>query len=151
MTTTNKPTVHITVCPTCGRNNSIVNECGCDPDNLPTRPVGAVHCDNCTWTGSIDDVVYPQDLFERLTPGAEVPAGECPKCGALAYLVKPEPEPIRVIALVEGGVLQSARSTVPVSFDVADLDVLECDADKDTADRVNALAAEFDNLPHPVF
>ena len=26
-------------CPTCRRANRIVNECGCDPENLPTRPV----------------------------------------------------------------------------------------------------------------
>ena len=24
-------------CPRCGRANEIVNQCGCDPDNLPTR------------------------------------------------------------------------------------------------------------------
>ena len=26
-------------CPRCGKENRIVNECKCDPDNLPTRPV----------------------------------------------------------------------------------------------------------------
>jgi hypothetical protein len=25
-------------CPRCGASNRIVNECGCDPGNLPTRP-----------------------------------------------------------------------------------------------------------------
>lgn len=25
-------------CSTCGAMNQIINECGCDPNNLPTRP-----------------------------------------------------------------------------------------------------------------
>lgn len=25
-------------CPTCGAANDIVNQCGCDPNNMPTRP-----------------------------------------------------------------------------------------------------------------
>lgn len=29
----------MTKCPTCGHEGSIVNECGCDPNNMPTRPV----------------------------------------------------------------------------------------------------------------
>ncbi len=48
-------------------------------------------CDNCTWTGptsklgcQLEDV---PDLSIRLDPGGEVPAGECPECGCLAYEV----------------------------------------------------------------
>lgn len=26
-------------CPTCGADNDIVNQCGCDPDNMPTKPL----------------------------------------------------------------------------------------------------------------
>lgn len=29
-------------CPTCGKDNRIVNECRCDPNNLPTR-VSCLH------------------------------------------------------------------------------------------------------------
>ncbi len=25
-------------CPSCGADNGIVNQCGCDPDNMPTTP-----------------------------------------------------------------------------------------------------------------
>ncbi|MCV7247671.1 hypothetical protein H7J07_05460 [Mycobacterium koreense] len=35
-----------------------------------------------------DALTWPiPDLDERLEPGGVVPAGECPSCGALAYVV----------------------------------------------------------------
>lgn len=48
-----------------------------------------VECANCEWTGTdLDvDLADVEDLFERIDPGSEVPAGECPKCGVLAYIV----------------------------------------------------------------
>ncbi len=48
-------------------------------------------CDNCAWSGPESklgrDLENTPDLDMRLDPGGVVPAGECPKCGALAYLV----------------------------------------------------------------
>jgi hypothetical protein len=53
-------------------------------------PIQTCECDNCEWTGPIDKLRCQlpdiENLFERLDVGSEVPAGECPKCGALAYL-----------------------------------------------------------------
>lgn len=47
-------------------------------------------CDNCGWSGSMDDLRAQLDEvecgLERLDPGSVVPAGECPKCGAFAYI-----------------------------------------------------------------
>jgi hypothetical protein len=44
-------------------------------------------CDNCVWTGVAGDTVRPiPDLDKRLDPNGEVPIGEYPSCGALAYL-----------------------------------------------------------------
>lgn len=47
-------------------------------------------CDCCDWFGPMQDlraqleeVEYP---LERLEPGSIVPAGECPECGAFAYI-----------------------------------------------------------------
>lgn len=62
-------------------------------DLLPKSETGALCvCDNCDWTGgqatlglTLSEVHH---LAERLDPGGEVPAGECPECGALAYLKK---------------------------------------------------------------
>lgn len=47
-------------------------------------------CDNCDFTGDEDTLDDIEDLAERLTPGGVVPAGQCPSCGALAYLDNPE-------------------------------------------------------------
>lgn len=46
-------------------------------------------CDNCGETLSSSDLAPIKDCQERLTPGCETPAGECPHCYALAYVVKP--------------------------------------------------------------
>lgn len=48
-------------------------------------------CDNCDWRGSSDDLDQEiADLDQRVDAGGVVPAGECPSCGALAYLDRPE-------------------------------------------------------------
>jgi hypothetical protein len=47
-------------------------------------------CDNCDWQGRADCTNEISDVQERLDPGGEVPCGECPECGALAYLKAPE-------------------------------------------------------------
>lgn len=46
-----------------------------------------VQCDNCDWSGRLDQLGIIKDAHERLDPGSEMPAGECPECGALAYLI----------------------------------------------------------------
>ena len=54
-----------------------------------------VKCDNCDWEDRA--AAMPKtwemmsNLHERVEPGGEVPAGECPKCKALCYVVKDEP------------------------------------------------------------
>jgi hypothetical protein len=58
------------------------------PDDKPCE------CANCAWSGYESGL--GKSLFEihhlasRLSPGEETPAGECPECGAFAYLVKEE-------------------------------------------------------------
>lgn len=52
-------------------------------------------CDNCEWTGTEDDLGKTlweiHHLAERLDPGSTVPAGECPECLCLAYIVEERP------------------------------------------------------------
>jgi predicted RNA-binding Zn-ribbon protein involved in translation (DUF1610 family) len=43
-------------------------------------------CDNCSWQGPATALDAINDIQERIDPGSEVPAGQCPDCGALAYL-----------------------------------------------------------------
>lgn len=45
-----------------------------------------VACDNCEWQGLANETHGIERLAERIAPGETVPAGECPKCGALAHL-----------------------------------------------------------------
>lgn len=40
-------------------------------------------CPNCSWSGSIGELIHTTDLIHRLSPGDIVPEGECPECGAL--------------------------------------------------------------------
>jgi hypothetical protein len=60
-----------------------------DDKGPPDRPC---HCGNCgglfmerQLRCNLEEI---PDLGQRLDPGGEVPVGECPECGALAYLVK---------------------------------------------------------------
>ena len=48
----------------------------------------AVACNSCDWTGKIADVYPIHDLGDRVAPDEIVPAGECPKCHALASLTE---------------------------------------------------------------
>lgn len=46
-------------------------------------------CDNCGHEAHLSALDAITDAQERLTPGEETPAGQCPACGALAYLASP--------------------------------------------------------------
>lgn len=48
----------------------------------------AAQCANCDWTGKLKELDAVSDIEQRLCPGEEVPAGQCPECGALAYIVR---------------------------------------------------------------
>ena len=50
-------------------------------------------CANCGETTTQEDIrpLYElPNLYERLDPGSEVPAGECRECGAFVYLIPQE-------------------------------------------------------------
>ncbi len=56
-----------------------------------------VKCNNCGWTGDIEDGDAFRDFWSRYDllleqPGALCPACDCPKCGEFAYLVKEQPD-----------------------------------------------------------
>lgn len=54
-----------------------------------TNDADPVECDNCDWEGTLEQLGIIKDAHERLDPGSTMPAGECPECGALAYLKTP--------------------------------------------------------------
>lgn len=51
-----------------------------------------VKCQDCEWTGPIADCKPAKNLTQRVAVGESMPAGECPKCGALCHPVEPEVE-----------------------------------------------------------
>jgi len=83
-------------------------------------------CDNCDTRYEREDqlpYLFPNipNLLQRLDPGGTVPVGECPKCGALVY---PEDQPVRVLVVVEGGLVQDVMADKPgVEVRVLDKDV----------------------------
>lgn len=48
-------------------------------------------CDNCLLRCAVLKLDEIDDLEQRLDAGGEVPAGQCPGCGALSYLVPESP------------------------------------------------------------
>jgi len=45
-----------------------------------------VECANCDWTGDEGAALGPLNIWSRLEPGDEFPAGDCPECGCFVYL-----------------------------------------------------------------
>jgi hypothetical protein len=82
------PSIH---CEICGEDVAFVM-----PSEGQRSDIGSlaheVSCDNCEWSGKLEELRDPPEncLWERLDPGSEVPAGECPACGAFAYLIRDE-------------------------------------------------------------
>ncbi len=71
-------------------------------DHLPDS--AETHCDDCGWLGTISDVEMIQSAQQRLSAGETIPAGECPECGACAYLAEPTdpaPSTLEVINLAQ--------------------------------------------------
>ena len=54
-----------------------------------TRPTRCANCNTVHLQQELLPLDQAPDLGERLTPGDEVPAGECPKCRAFCYFIKP--------------------------------------------------------------
>lgn len=58
----------------------------------------------------------------------------------------------RVIVLVEGGVAQAARASVPVNFEVLDVDNMkDVDEESDEGVAFAVLEAEYQDLPEAVY
>lgn len=64
---------------------------GCASGPKCTKAAQLVRCDDCDWKGTEDQLGKTlceiHRLWERIEAGGIVPAGECPECGSLAYLL----------------------------------------------------------------
>lgn len=59
---------------------------GSTPRMCADDDTSPVKCDNCGWIGPANKTEDISDMFSRVEPGGELPVGECPECGCLAYL-----------------------------------------------------------------
>jgi hypothetical protein len=90
-------------------------------------------CDNCDKRYMRESELrhrFPDipDLLQRLDVGGTVPAGECPACGALVY---PEAKPVRVLILLDGGLVQNVLTDQPdVEASVLNEDTEGCNEDE---------------------
>lgn len=85
-------------------------------------------CGNCDWRGKVNECNKIHRLLDRVEAGGEFPAGECPKCRALTYLVNPLPDENkdripRVIISVIGGVADVISKPPGVAVTLFDYDV----------------------------
>lgn len=79
-------------------------------------------CGNCGGLWKVEELRGYRDFWSRAQVGGEIPAGDCPECGAFAYLVKKPQRPARVVVTVRGGIVQSVRKPRGVEVVVLDFD-----------------------------
>lgn len=65
--------------------------------------------------------------------------------------MREQPSEIRVICFVEGGVVQGARASVPVNFNVFDQDNRDATEDEAEIAEFDTLLAEYESLPEPIY
>ena len=85
-------------------------------------------CGNRDWRGDVSECNEIHGLLDRVETGDEFPAGECPKCEALAYLARKGDDDgkgnvLRVIISVRGGVADVLLKPTGVALSVFDYDV----------------------------
>lgn len=67
-------------------------------------------CDNCGWTGMDGDLDRISDYAQRTAPGyMEMPAGQCPECGCLAYFEDEDTRKHRALRYAAPDLLAAAK------------------------------------------
>ena len=99
-----------------------------------------VSCDGCAWTGVAEQLRPIDRLAERIHPGEVVPAGECPKCGALAHLQGlARPELLEVLENMAYHIQNMLDAYTEAQNPAADIQgILFDDALSNDMERVNA-------------
>ena len=90
-------------------------------------------CENCSAIHTVDEIVPLHDvknLFSRIEPGELLPAGECPACQALAFLIAETPtrsgktRPIEMFfGFQEGNAKAWDTDYVEIPIETADADI----------------------------
>lgn len=103
-----------------------------------------VKCDNCDWAGTESQMgktlFEMEKLWDRIDPGCEVPAGECPECGACCYLDRVR----AVYVYISGGNCQGASGPRGIGFVLLDKDNYDQE-DEEFRENFRALEKERDD------
>ena len=84
-------------------------------------------CGNCDWRGEVSQCDEIHNLLDRVEVGDLFPAGQCPQCGALTYLVENGPKDqqdsdLCVILSVSGGVADVMFKPTGIAVTIFDYD-----------------------------
>ncbi len=104
------------------------------------------HCGNCDWVGTVDQAEPCRDFWSRVEPGDTVPAGDCPECGAFAFIGSPEAPPVRLYVIMDGGLVQEVVSP----DDPSGVELWVIDYDTEGADRDELSDVTFDTSAEAV-
>jgi len=124
-------------CPSCGLSDIEPHE------SQDIEGLKICECGNCGFRCDIGDLDPCSNIWERLDFDAgrliEVPAGDCPECGAFSYLENPpEEERERIQILIARGlvnqVMMSGHAKRYYRVEVIDYDVEGADNDEITKD-----------------
>lgn len=83
-----------------------------DPETLAS-------CGNCGAETPVGELDMVSDIQERVMAGEVMPAGQCPKCGALAHLPT---QPVRVIVEITNGIVECIGASETCEVLVVDSD-----------------------------
>lgn len=106
----------------CVQDYQVCDACGKEDIAWANPAKTLTSCDGCGAPWHISHLKESRDLAFRLDPGGEVPAGDCPDCGALCYLWKP---PVSDAVKFAETAYQENRSNDELQIDRADPETRE--------------------------
>lgn len=94
-------------------------------------------CANCAWEGDVNDVAEVRNFWGRVEPGDTMPAGACPDCESLVYLVDvpPQGEPVVAHLNLSGG-KGASDHLITLHLDIRRLEGLQAVARANDLDKV---------------
>lgn len=97
---------------------------------MDTNGQTRAECGSCSKCWPIEGLTEAKNLSMRTEPGQEIPAGECPDCGALCYIIKQpgerEAAAVALAALLAAAeIIKTARRYFPKAIKHRDKWALE--------------------------
>lgn len=115
-------------------------------------------CQNCDWQGSTSELRAIEQIDLRVMPGEIMPAGECPRCRALAHLIDRSLSIFTVILLYPDYACDTYGDTFMTSVGAKNtvaaviaarqeaIDGVEADCDPEDFQTVAVIAGQHDDI-----